>query len=352
MPWCLEEQRATREGVAVFDQTSFSLYEVTGPDALGSLQWICAADVDVPVGGCVYTPFLNARGTYEADLTVTRTGPASFLIVSSSATTVRDLDWIRRHLGVGASAAVRDRTDELSVIGVMGPRARELMSRVAGGGEAWADDAFPFATSREVTVGGVRLRATRMTYVGEVGWELVVGVDRAAEVYDALRSAGEDVLPGGPRDAGYHAIESLRLEKGYRAFGRDLNPDVGPVEAGLLFATALGGRGASKDFLGREALAAHRDRLRERGDRRRLVSFVVLEPEPMVWGGELLVRNGDPAGYVTSAAYGGTLGASVGLALLRADRQLGQDDLDAASFTIDLAGTRLPARVTLRAPLS
>jgi glycine cleavage system aminomethyltransferase T len=273
--------------------------------------------------------------------------------VSSSATTVRDLDWIQRHLRTNASVTVRDRTEELAVIGVMGPRSRELMGRVApAGAEAWTDDAFPFATSRPVTVAGVSLRATRMTYVGEVGWELVVAVEDAAEVYDALHTAGEDVLPGGPADAGYHAIESLRLEKGYRAFGRDLNPDVGPVEAGLVFATALDRRSGGKDFLGREALAAHRDRLREPGERRRLVSFVVLDPDPMVWGGELLLRDGAPVGYVTSAAYGATVGASAGLALLRADRPLRQDDLDESPFALDLAGTLLPVRVTIRAPLA
>jgi 4-methylaminobutanoate oxidase (formaldehyde-forming) len=352
LPWCLEEQRATRERVAVFDQTSFSLYDVSGPDALASLQWICAADVDVPVGGCVYTPFLNERATYEADLTVTRTGTDAFLLVSSSATTVRDLDWIGRHISAGSDVTVRDRTDDLSVVGVMGPRSRELMRRVSpdsSGGTDWSDHAFPFAASREVTVGGVRLRATRMTYVGEVGWELVVPVADAPAVYDALRSAGEDL---GLADAGYHAIESLRLEKGYRAFGRDLNPDLTPVEAGLVFATAVAARGGSdKDFLGRAALESHRDELRGPGPRRRLVSLAVADPEPMVWGGELLLRDGVPAGQVTSSAYGATVGACVGLALLRADRTVRQDDLDSSSFEIDLAGERHPVRVSLAAPL-
>jgi 4-methylaminobutanoate oxidase (formaldehyde-forming) len=350
LPWCLEEQRATRERVAVFDQTSFSVYDVSGPGALGTLQWVCAADVDVPVGGCVYTPFLNERATYEADLTVTRTGDDSFLIVSSSATTIRDLDWIRRHIPAGADVAVVDRTEDLSVIGVMGPMSRELMSRVStGSSDAWSDEAFPFATSQEVRVGGLDVRATRMTYVGEVGWELVVPVGDAAAVYDALRNAGDDL---GLRDAGYHAIESLRLEKGYRAFGRDLNPDLTPVEAGLMFATALAGKGGTdKNFVGREALVAHRERLRADGPRRRLVSFVVKDPDPMVWGGELLLRDGVPAGQVTSAAYGATVGASVGLALLRTDRAVRQEDLDASSFEIDLAGVLVPARVTLAAPL-
>jgi glycine cleavage system aminomethyltransferase T/glycine/D-amino acid oxidase-like deaminating enzyme len=354
LPWCVDEQRATRERVAVFDQTSFSLYDVAGPDALACLQWICAADVDVPVGGCVYTPFLNARGTYEADLTVTRTGRDSFLLVSSSATTIRDLDWIGRHLASGADVAVGDRTDDLSVIGVMGPRSRDLLGRVSAGPTAagagdWSDEAFPFATSQQVTVGDVDLRATRMTYVGEVGWELVVPVSDALAVYDALRAAGDEL---GLADAGYHAIESLRLEKGYRAFGRDLTPDLTPVEAGLVFATALSARsGSDKEFLGREALTAHRDRLKRVGERRRLVSFVLEDPEGMVWGGELLLRDGEPAGQVTSAAYGATVGASVGLALLRTDCPVRQDDLDAWSFAIDLAGELHPARVTLAAPL-
>jgi 4-methylaminobutanoate oxidase (formaldehyde-forming) len=351
LPWCLEEQRATRERVAIFDQTSFSVYDVAGPGALAALQWICAADVDVEVGRCVYTPFLNARGTYEADLTVTRTAPEAFLLVSSSATTIRDLDWIERHVPRDADLTLQDRTEDLSVIGLMGPRSRELLARVSD--EDWSDQASPFASSRPVRVGGVSVRATRMTYVGELGWELVVPVADALAVYDALSAAGGDLGPGGLTDAGYHAIESLRLEKGYRAFGRDLTPDLTPVEAGLVFATALDG---TKDFLGREALAAHRDRLRGPGDRRRLVSFVLESPpagvmEPMVWGGELLLRDGAPAGQVTSAAYGATVGASVGLALLRSDRPVRQADLDASSFAIDLAGALEPVRVSLRAPL-
>jgi 4-methylaminobutanoate oxidase (formaldehyde-forming) len=350
LPSCLEEQRATRERVTVFDQTSFSLYDVSGPDALDTLQWICAADVDVPAGGCVYTPFLNARGTYEADLTVTRTAADAFFLVSSAATTVRDLDWIRRHTRAGARVTVRDRTDDLSVLGVMGPRSRELLGLVSEA--TWTDEAFPFATSQEVVVGGVPLRATRMTYVGEIGWELVVPVSDAGAVYDVLRAAGDQHVPGGLADAGYHAIESLRLEKGYRAFPRDLNPDLTPLEGGLMFATALGARSSSdKDFLGRAALRAHRDRLQDAGERRRLVSFVLEDPEPMVWGGELLLRDGAPAGQVTSAAYGATLGASVGLALLRADGPVRQPELDASSFAVDLAGELLSVRLTLAAPL-
>src|SRR6185436_4887011 len=201
--------------VAVFDQTSFSKYVVRGPGALAALQWLCAADVDVPVGQCVYTPMLNARGTYEADLTVTRDAPDEFWLVSSSATTVRDLDWIGRHAfeRVGADAVAADVTDGYAVLGVMGPHARDLLAGLTDAD--LGDEAFPFATAREVTLAGVRMRATRMTYVGELGWELTVPVGDAPAVYDAIRSAGE---PFGLADGGYAAIESLRLEKGYRAF--------------------------------------------------------------------------------------------------------------------------------------
>jgi glycine cleavage system aminomethyltransferase T/glycine/D-amino acid oxidase-like deaminating enzyme len=335
LPWSAAEQRATRSEVAVFDQTSFSKYVVVGPDALAGLQWVCAADVDVPVGRCVYTPFLNERGTYEADLTVTRTGPEEFLLVSSSATTVRDLDWLARH-GVVAE----DVTERYAVLGVMGPRSRDLLASCSA--DDWSEEAFPFATSREVTVAGVSARATRMTYVGELGWELMVPVAGALAVYDAVRA-------GGAVDAGYYAIESLRLEKGYRAFGRELTPDLGPVEAGLVFATGLGG---DRDFLGRSAVEEHRAALAAGGPRRRVVSFVVESPEPMLWGGELLLRDGAPAGQVTSAAWGETVGACVGLALLRAAGPVTAASLEAERFEVDVAGERHGVRVSLRAPLA
>ncbi|MBB6625895.1 FAD-dependent oxidoreductase [Nocardioides sp. KIGAM211] len=340
LPWSVAEQRATREAVAVFDQTSFSKYIVEGPDALAGLRWVCAADVDVATGGCVYTPFLSARGTYEADLTVTRTGPEAFLLVSSSATTVRDLDWLDRHAG---AAEVRDVTDAYAVLGVMGPASRDLLGRL--GDADLSEGGFPFATSREVTLGGVGVRATRMTYVGELGWELMVPVEHTGALHDLLLAEGADL---GVRTAGYYAIESLRLEKGYRAFGRELTPDVTPVEAGLVFATALRG---DKDFLGRAALAAHREALAAGGPRRRAVSFAVEDPAPMLWGGELLLRHGVPCGQVTSAAWGATVGASVGLAWLRSDEPVTADGLEAGGFQVDVGGDRFGVRVTLRAPL-
>ncbi len=337
------EQRATRGAVAVFDQTSFSKYVVEGPDAVAALQWVCAADVDVEVGRAVYTPLLNARGTYESDLTVTRTGDTEFLLVSSSATTVRDQDHIRRHVPAGLDVSVRDETTAYAVIGVMGPRSRDLLARLTDAD--LGEDSFPFATSRQFELAQVPVRATRMTYVGELGWELMVPVALAGALHDALWAEGGDL---GIVNAGYYAIESLRLEKGYRAFGRELTPDYTPVEAGLVFATALRDE---KPFLGRAALEAHRDRLREGGPRRRLVSLVVEDATPMLWGGELVLRDGRTAGQVMSAAWGETVGSCVGLAYLRSEGPVTADDLARGGFQVDVAGERHDVHLSLKAPV-
>ena len=338
--WSVAEQRATREAVAVFDQTSFSKYVVTGPDAVRALQWLCSADVDVPVGRAVYTAMLNQRGTYEADLTVTRTSATDFLLVSSAATTVRDLDWIRRHVPGDARVGVVDVTGSYAVFGVMGPRSRELLEALSADG--FDDASFPFGTSREVVVGTTLVRATRITYVGELGWELYVPTELARSVYEDLFRVGADL---GVVPAGYYAIESMRLEKGYRAFARELTTDTGPVAAGLTFACKLRG---DVDFLGRSAVEASR----LVPPPRRVVSLVVGDPTAYLWGGELLLRDGEPAGQVTSAAWGATVGASVGLALVgdRASGTATKDWLEEGTWTVDLAGERWPVRLSLRPP--
>ena len=248
-------------------------------------------------------------------------------------------DWIERHRPDGCAATIVDVTSAYAVLGVMGPRSRDLLQGLTDAdlGEA----GFPFATSRELGLGHATVRATRMTYVGELGWELMVPVEFAAGVYDLLKA-------GRAADAGYYTIDSLRLEKGYRAFGRELTPDFTPVEAGLVFATALG---ADKPFLGREALAAHSDRLRAPGPRRRLVSLVVEDPEPMLWGGELVVRRGSPAGQVMSAAWGETVGASVGLAYVRRDEPVTSEWLAEGGFEVDVAGELHGVHLSLAAPL-
>ncbi len=330
----IEEQLACRTDVAIFDQTSFSKYAVSGPGALASLQRICGGDVDVAIGQAVYTPWLAPHGGYEADLTVTRTGDESFLVVSSSATTVRDLDWLRRHLD---DATAVDLTEAHAVLGVMGPRSRALLQELTDGD--LSNGAFAFATSQEITVAGVLLRATRITYVGELGWELMVPVEHALTVYDAVSALGA-------RDAGYSTIESLRLEKGYRAFPRELNPAYNPVEAGLTFACKLG---TDVDFTGRAAVEA----AKAAGPRRKLVSFAATDPEVMLWGGELVLRDGVPAGQVTSAAWGATIGAAVGLAWVWDPAGVPIDAawVRAASYEVNVGGVLTPVTVSLRALL-
>ncbi|HEX5294329.1 MAG TPA: FAD-dependent oxidoreductase [Streptosporangiaceae bacterium] len=339
-PWSSAEQRATRSAVAVFDQTSFSKYLVTGPDAEAALQWICAGDVAVAPGRAVYTGLLNERGTYESDITVTRLSADEFLLVASAATTVRDLDHLRRSLPAGCRPAVVDVTSGYAVYGVMGPRSRELLSRLSRADLSEA--AFGFGASAMIDLGYSTVRATRITYVGELGWELYVPAEFAVGVYEDLLAEGEDL---GVVNAGYYAIESLRLEKGYRAFGRELTPDYNPVEAGLVFACKLAG---STGFLGREAV----EKARAAGPRRRLVSLVLDDPAAMMWGSELVLRDGVPVGQVTSAAWGETLGAAVGLGYVSdpAGVPVTREFAAAGSYSVNVAGELIPATASLRAP--
>lgn len=346
LPWSVAEQRAARGAVAVFDQTSFSKYLVVGADAERALQWLCTGDVAVPVGRVVYTGMLNERGTYEADVTVTRLAADQYLVVSSAASTERDQDHlgrqIRRRFPDGAHASVVDVTGAFAVYGVMGPRSRDLLSALSRAD--LSDEAFGFGTSREIDLGYSTVRATRITYVGELGWELYVPAEFAVGVYADLLRAGRE-LGVGPVDAGYYTIESLRLEKGYRAFGRELTPGDNPVEAGLTFTCKLG---TDIPFLGRAAVEA----AKARGARRRLVSFVVEDSDAMLWGGELLRRDGVAVGQVTSAAWGDAVGGSVGLAWVRHPdgEAVTPADVRAGGYEVNVAGSLYPVRVSLRAP--
>jgi 4-methylaminobutanoate oxidase (formaldehyde-forming) len=338
LEWSAAEQTNTRTNVTVFDQTSFSKYLVVGADAEAALQWLCTADVGVPVGRSVYTGMLNERGTYESDVTVTRTGADEFLVVSSAATTERDKDHIRKNLPSGANATVVDVTSSYAVFGVMGPRSRDLLGALTTAD--LSDEAFGFATSQEISLGHATLRATRITYVGELGWELYVPAEFAVGVYDDLMSVGAQFGVG---RGGYYAIESLRLEKGYRAFGRELTPGENPAEAGLLFACKLN---TDIAFLGRQAV----EKAKAEGPRRKLVGLKVESAEAMLWGGELIMRDGVAAGQVTSAAWGQTVGCCVGLAYVKsADGAVVDADwVKAGAYEVNVGGTQYPVSVSLR----
>jgi 4-methylaminobutanoate oxidase (formaldehyde-forming) len=339
LAWSAAEQTNTRSAVTVFDQTSFSKYVMLGPDAEQALQWLCTADVGGEIGKAVYTGMLNERGTYESDVTVTRTGAEEYVVVSSAATTERDKDHIRRNLPAGTRASLVDVTSAYAVFGVMGPNSRDLLSSLTTAADL-SDDAFPFGTSRQIALGYATVRATRITYVGELGWELYVPAEFAVGVYEDLMAAGKRFGVG---RGGYYTIESMRLEKGYRAFGRELTPSENPVEAGLLFACKLK---TDIAFLGRAAV----EKAKAEGPRRKLVGFSVDAPEAMLWGGELVLRDGAVAGQVTSASWGETVGCCVGLAYVRAADNSVIDAawVKAGAYQVNVGGQLSPISVSLK----
>jgi 4-methylaminobutanoate oxidase (formaldehyde-forming) len=307
LDWVIAEQRATREAVAVYDQSSFGKLLLQGRDALAVLQRLCANQIDMPVDRMVYTAMLNERGGFESDLTVIRVAPESFLIVTGSAQPVRDADWIRRHIGADEFAVLTDVSALWSVISVMGPKARELMGR--GSPDDLTPEALKFTHTREIDLGHARVRAARMSYVGGPGYELYVPVEMARHAYLALKEAGADL---GLKDAGYYAIDALRIEAGRRAWGAELGPDETPHEAGLMFAVKLD-KGC--DFIGCEALL----RLRDQPLRKKLLTFVLADPAAYVWGGEAIVIDGQTVGELSSAGWSPKAGACTGLGYVRGD---------------------------------
>ena len=331
------EHRAVRETVGLFDQSSFCKLRLDGPDALAVLQRLCANDVDVAPGRLVYTQMLNARGGIEADLTVTRLASDSFLIVTGASAATHNTHWIRHQLGE-ARAVLTDVTSSLVVLGVMGPRSRELLSRVTSADLSNA--AFPFLSVREIWLGSAPVRAARVTYVGELGWELYVPTEFAGAVYDAVVAAGEGL---GLRHAGYHAMDSLRIEKGYRSWGHDLGCEDSPLEAGLGFAVRLDKRAA---FIGRDTLLAQR----EKPLTRRLLVFALDDPEPLLYHDEPIWRDGVLVGQIASGAYGHTLGRAVGLGWVRHPDGVTDAFVTSGRWEIEIACERRGARAQL-APL-
>ena len=321
LPWMIEEQRATRDAVAIYDQTSFSKLLLQGRDALNVLQRLCANEIDIPIDKMVYTAMLNARGGFESDLTIIRLADEKFLLVAGSAQTVRDANWIERNITEDERAILTDVTAQFSVLSVMGPNVRELMARVS------PDDLSPavlkFSWTKEIDVGFARVRAARMSYVGGPGFELYVPVEMARHVYLALHDAGSDL---GLCDAGYYALDALRIEQGRRAWGAELGPDETPWEAGLSYAVKLD----KSEFIGKAALLkSRRQRLRKK-----LVTLVLDSADTYAWGGEAIVLNGETVGEISSVGWSPLANACVGLGYVRGDGANAPHDCTAAHIEL------------------
>ncbi len=330
-----QEHHAARDTVALFDQSSFAKFLVQGRDACAVLDRLSTSRIDVPVGRVVYTQWLNPRGGIEADVTITRIAPHEFLVVTGAASHGRDWQHLRSHTPEAAHCFATDVTSAYAVLGLMGPRARAVLATVSDGDVSNA--AFPFRTSREIALGFARVRATRISYVGELGWELYVPSEFAAHVFDRLLAAG---AAHGMRLAGYHAMNSLRLEKAYRHWGHDIDSDSTPLESGLGFAVAWDKPG---DWIGREALL----RQRQAGVGRRLVQFRLDDPEAMLFHDEPIWRDGACCGRVTSAMFGHTLGATVALGSVVGPAPIAASYVRAGHYEIEFAGQRLPASASL-----
>ncbi len=326
---------AVRGAVGLFDQSSFAKFAVTGPDALAVLDRLSANAIDVQPGRVVYTQWCNDRGGIEADLTITRRGEQDFLVVTAAATRTRDLSWLSRHAR-GQQVTVEDVTDRFAVLGVMGPRSRELLAKLTS--SALTNDGSPFGSARRIEVAGVDTLALRMSYVGELGWELYVPVGDATTLYDAIVTEGAGY---GLRHAGFHAMNSLRLEAGYRHWGDDLSDQDTPLEAGLGFAVAFDKPGG---FIGRDALVAQRDQPRTK----RLVQFRLDDPERLLYHHEPILRDGQPVGRTSSAMWSYTQQRALAMGYVSSPHGVDAGYLDEGTWEIEVATERIPATASLR----
>jgi len=335
-PYWAAEHRAAREGVIVMDMSFMAKFRVQGREAGTFLEQLSANRVDGEPGMITYTQWLNRRGTLEADLTVTKLDDGDYLVVASDTAHGHVAAWMKRHLG-DAHAFVGDVTSGYAQLNVQGPRSRELLQAVTSAD--LSNEAFPFRCAREIDLGFARVLCIRITYLGELGYELYIPTEQAVHVYERLVAAGERV---GLVHAGLEALASLRLEKAYRDYGHDIDNTDTVLEAGLGFAVAVDKPGG---FIGRDAVLAQK----AAGPlRKRLLQLLVTDPEPLMFHGEVVYRDGVSCGYVRAASYGHTLGGAVGLAMIEADEPIKAAWIDAGDWTIDIAGSRYPARASLR----
>jgi len=328
-----DEHLAVRNNVGLFDMTSFGKIRIEGRDALAFLQKLCANQLDVEPGRIVYTQMLNNRGGVESDLTITRLSGSAFFAVVPGATLQRDLAWMRKHLR-DEFVVITDVTASESVLCLMGPKSRELIQKVSP--NDFSNEANPFGTAREIEIGMGLARAHRVTYVGELGWELYISTDQTAHVFEAIEGAGKDV---GLKLCGLHTLDSCRIEKAFRHFGHDITDEDHVLEAGLGFAV----KADKGNFIGRDAVLKKKDA----GLDRRLVQFRLSDPEPLLFHNEAIVRDGKIVGTITSGNYGHHLGGAIGLGYVPSKGESAEQVL-ASNYEIEIAGVRVKAEASLR----
>lgn len=335
-PYSAEEHHSVRNSVGIFDQTSFAKFLVQGRDAENALQYICANNVAVQPSTVIYTGMLNHQGGIEADLTVTRIDEDIYLVITGGSTATRDFNWIKSNLPENAHVQLTDVTSAYAVIGVMGPNSRKLLTQLTD--TDLSNRAFPYLSSQEITIGYAPVRATRVTYVGELGWELYIPTEFAVNVYDAIISEGNRLKL---RHIGFHAMDSLRLEKAYRGWGHDITDMETPLEAGLSFAVSFD---KETSFIGKDALVQQR----QSKLKKRLVVFTLENPEPLLIGDEPIYRNGEFVGRITSGAFGHTLGRSVGMGYIENKEGVDSDYIKCGKYELELLSKRHPATAQLR----
>jgi len=328
------EHKAVRTNLGMYDMSSFGKIRVDGRDAEAFLNKVCGADLSVPHGRIVYTQFLNDRGGIEADVTVTRLGECSYIIVTPAATMVREMSWLNRHRGE-ANVSFVDVTASEGVLAVMGPNSRKLLEIVAPYHD-WSNENHPFGAARQIELGMGLARAHRVSYVGELGWELYVSADQCGHAFETLMNAGEGL---GLKLCGMHMMDSCRIEKAFRHFGHDITEEDHVLEAGLGFAVKT----AKPDFIGRDAVL----RKKEEGLSTRMVQFKLREAEPLLYHNEPVIRDGEIVSYVTSANYGHTLGGAIGMSYIPCKGEK-PDQVLASEYEIEVAGTRVKADASLK----
>lgn len=327
------EHRAIRENVGMYDMSSFGKIRVEGPDAEQYLNHIGGGDFSVPNGKIIYTQFLNSRGGIEADITVTRLDETAYLVVTPAATRLADQTWMRRHMG-DFRVVITDVTAGEGVLAIMGPNARKLLNAVSP--NDFSNATNPFGTAQEIELGMGIARAHRVSYVGELGWEIYISSDMAPHAFEVLHAAGQNM---GMKLCGMHMMDSCRIEKGFRHFGHDITCEDHVIDAGLGFAVKTD----KPDFIGRDAVL----RRRETGPQARMVQFRLTDPEPLLYHNEPILRNGEIVGYISSGNYGHTLGGAIGMGYVPCAGQSAADVLG-SSYEIDVMGTRVRAEASLR----